>query len=113
MAAQTELTAPYISRFADIAPGLPGVGLPWLAELRAGAIKDFAAAGFPTIRSEAWKYTDLRRMLRTEFTAAPEAAAEPDAGVLDGWCPQSLRWPRTAPLHSHRPSARSSCFNAR
>ena len=85
MAAQTELTAPYISRFTDIASGLPGGGLPWLAELRAGAIADFAAAGFPTIRTEAWKYTDLRRMLRTEFTAAPEVAAEPGAGVLDAW----------------------------
>ncbi len=85
MATRIDHTAPYISRFADVAATLPGNGLPWLAELRAGAIEDFAAAGFPTIRSEAWKYTDLRRMLRTEFTAAPGAAAQPGAAALAGW----------------------------
>ena len=84
MATGTEITAPYISRFAEIAATLPGGGLPWLAEMRAAAIDSFATTGFPTIRAEAWKYTDLRRMLRTDFTAAAEAAA-PGQDVVARW----------------------------
>ncbi len=84
VATATDITAPYISRFGDIAATLPGVGLPWLAEMRADAIDSFAESGFPTIRTEAWKYTDLRRMLRTEFTTAAECAA-PAPDALDRW----------------------------
>ena len=82
---ETDPAAPYIARFAEIAPTLPGGGLPWFAGLRETAIGAFAESGFPTIRSEAWKYTDLRRMLRTDFTASPDGVSEPAAAALTPW----------------------------
>ncbi|MHA1107725.1 MAG: Fe-S cluster assembly protein SufD [Alphaproteobacteria bacterium] len=84
LAEAANITAPYVSRFGEIAATLPGGAQPWLAELRADAIHSFAETGFPTIRTEAWKYTDLRRMLRTEFTAAAQTPA-PQADALERW----------------------------
>lgn len=39
----------------------------WLASLRRLAIARFDAVGFPTTRNEAWKYTDVSPILKTEF----------------------------------------------
>ena len=85
VARETASTAPYLDRFAAMSPDLPGAGLPWLAALRHDAIERFAETGFPTPRVEAWKYTDLRRMLRTNFAAAPGGAPMPTPVVLDPW----------------------------
>ena len=85
VATETDPAAPYVAQFAEIAPTLPGGGLPWFAGLRETAIGAFAESGFPTIRTEAWKYTDLRRMLRTDFTASPDGVAEPAAAALAPW----------------------------
>jgi Fe-S cluster assembly protein SufD len=63
--------APYAAEFARVHEALPGAGIVWLDELRARAMNRFAETGFPTIRSEAWKYTDLRRLAASSFEAAP------------------------------------------
>ncbi|MCC6744507.1 MAG: hypothetical protein IT175_11655, partial [Acidobacteria bacterium] len=39
----------------------------WLTSLRRLAIARFDAVGFPTTRNEAWKYTDVSPILKTEF----------------------------------------------
>ena len=85
VAREAASTAPYLDRFAAMSPDLPGAALPWLATLRHDAIERFAETGFPTPRLEAWKYTDLRRMLQTDFAPAPAAAPTPPAAVLDPW----------------------------
>jgi Fe-S cluster assembly protein SufD len=46
-----------------------------LAQQRETAWSTFAATGFPSTRDEDWKYTNLRRLLRRNFTAP---AAMPD-----------------------------------
>ena len=46
--------------------------------VRAAAFKSFAAAGLPTSRSEAWKYTDLRRLMQD---AKPLRAGSGGAGA--------------------------------
>lgn len=46
---------------------LSGAGLGWLDDLRARGAAAFLAAGLPTRRLEAWKYTDLRAIERTDF----------------------------------------------
>lgn len=63
--------------------GLPGLGLDWLERLRAEAIERFAATGFPTARTEAWKYTNLQRLARTTARLAP--AGRVDAARLAPW----------------------------
>lgn len=53
---------------------LPG---PALGTLRESALQAFVRAGFPTRRDEAWKYTSLDRLARTDFNPLA-AAAEVD-----------------------------------
>jgi len=62
-----------IDRFQALKASLPG-----LPALRENAFAAFAAAGLPTRRVEAWKYTDLRAAMRE---AAPLAARPNDAEI--------------------------------
>ncbi len=62
-----------IDRFPMLKASLPG-----LADAREDAFAAFAAAGLPTRRNEAWKYTDLRAAMRE---AAP-LAAKPSAAEI-------------------------------
>ena len=73
-----ETASPYVARFGQAKPALPGFALPWLSDLRDQAIWQFAESGFPDHRVEAWKYTDLRRLTRQEF-AYPKAADSKNA----------------------------------
>ena len=58
---------PFLEDFDAV---LPGAGTGWLDRLRADAQEAFRKAGLPTPRTEAWKYTNLRRLARTGFVAA-------------------------------------------
>ena len=58
-----------------------------IAAVRAAAFNHFVLAGLPHPRIEAWKYTDLRRLMRDAkpLAAPPDAAAKArarDAGGL-------------------------------
>lgn len=50
-----------------------GEGPDWLAERRQAAFERFRALGFPTTRDEAWRYTNVSPIARTQFRSA-----EPD-----------------------------------
>ncbi|GHC45614.1 Fe-S cluster assembly protein SufD [Ulvibacter litoralis] len=43
-----------------------------LHELRSKAIKTFEAKGFPTKKEEAWKYTSLNSLLKTDYSIFPK-----------------------------------------
>jgi len=67
---------------------LPGAGKDWLDTLRASAAAQFAEQGLPTVRDEEWRYTDIRKLKRQQFTVAnsvPDVAATlaklPDYGL--------------------------------
>ena len=75
-----DIQARYAEAFAAARGSLPGRGLPWLEALRDRAIERFADSGFPTRRDEAWKFTDLRPLLRNVFAPAPRR----DNGVAPG-----------------------------
>ena len=47
---------------------LPGSGQNWLDKLRADAAQNFAKKGLPTVRDEEWRYTDIRRLKRQNFS---------------------------------------------
>ena len=51
------------------------------ADLRQRARASFDAAGLPTTRDEAWKYTDLRAALKPDY--APADPAQADAHAVD------------------------------
>ncbi len=46
----------------------PAHASPWIRRFRRQAMRRFEETGFPTIRQEAWKYTDVRRIAETGFT---------------------------------------------
>ncbi|MBB6308113.1 Fe-S cluster assembly protein SufD [Xanthobacter tagetidis] len=66
--------------FAAAADRLPGT--PDIAAGRAAAFAQFSARGLPHRRVEAWRYTDLRTLMRdaAPLAAPPDAAAKARAG---------------------------------
>ncbi len=80
MNAAVDVRSQYREDFRRIEPALPGTAVPWLRELRQQALTSFMDTGFPTVRDENWKYTDVRAIAAHRFTpvaVAPsiEAAA--------------------------------------
>ena len=53
----------------------------WLAEHRRGALDAFDAAGFPTTRQEAWRFTNMGPVASTAFVLAPPDADDAEAFV--------------------------------
>ena len=96
----------YLSLFEARAPRLAGPR--WLEPLRRTAIAHFAAAGFPTVRDEDWRYTSLGPLGEIPF----EPPAAETGADLPGEAVERLRvggkdWPclvfvdgRHAPRHS-------------
>jgi Fe-S cluster assembly protein SufD len=81
-------TRPYVEAFAP-PPGEPA----WLAEARRHALSRFAEQGFPSRRSEAWRYVDLRPLLEKPLLPAVPAApsAMPSGLGFDGaWATMNL-----------------------
>ena len=55
----------------------------WLAELRLGAIERFEKRGFPTTRDEAWRYTSVAEIAKTDYAPADPARRGKDvSGAL-------------------------------
>jgi len=65
------LAAPYADAFERRAATLPGAGVAWVDALRRAAAEALRDGGFPHRRTEAWKYTDVRRVVQTVFEPAP------------------------------------------
>jgi Fe-S cluster assembly protein SufD len=62
----------------------PGDGLPWLADVRRTGLELFEGMGFPTVRQEEWRFTDVSAIAGTEYVPAPPAkAAVQDFHFLD------------------------------
>ncbi|WP_207458343.1 Fe-S cluster assembly protein SufD [Azospirillum sp. SYSU D00513] len=76
--AAPETARPYIEQFDRLQGELPGAGLAWLAELRRQGRDRFAEIGFPTVRNETWKYTNLRALDKLSFEPA---SPTPRAGI--------------------------------
>jgi Fe-S cluster assembly protein SufD len=69
------------ARLAEIFAMQQSAGAPQLAKLRTAAFDAFAKTGLPNRRDEAWKYTDLRALLRDvkPLAAPPEESAKQHA----------------------------------
>lgn len=77
------------ARLAEIFAMQQSASAPQLAKLRTAAFDAFAKTGLPNRRDEAWKYTDLRALLRDvkPLAAPPEDSAKQsarNAAVLEG-----------------------------
>jgi Fe-S cluster assembly protein SufD len=52
----------------------------WLDRLRQNAMERFVELGFPTVKEEEWKYTNVAAIARTNFP--PAEATQPDAELI-------------------------------
>ena len=72
-------TETYLADFLGLETEFPGEP-PWLRDLRRSALARFSELGFPTIRDEEWRYTNVAPIARTTFQAPvpvhPRAVAE-------------------------------------
>ncbi len=84
-----DIRSPAVQRYADdyaaLAARLPGHGVAWAEKIRRDALERFRAIGFPTLRHEDWKYTNVAAVERRHFaprSSPGEAAAEAVAAHL-------------------------------
>lgn len=73
----------YLGAFQRICRDLPGHHLDWLREARAEAIGRFAQQGFPTLRDEDWKYTNVVAIESGRFNVLPSPNTELLAPLVD------------------------------
>lgn len=70
------MSAPAVSRYSadyeSIAAQLPGQDLPWLQQFRAHALQQFSGQGFPSLREEEWRYTNVSALEKKQFSPTPE-----------------------------------------
>ena len=64
----------YTAEYSSIAPTLPGQNLAWLTTLRQDALSKFSALGFPSLREEEWRYTNVSAIEKKLF--APSAIGQ-------------------------------------
>ncbi len=75
--------AGYLDRFDAERRRLVDAAPRWLADWRAAGAERFRTAGFPTLRSEAWRFTPLHALAESDFSVdAPPAPFE--AAQLQG-----------------------------
>jgi len=65
----------YTADYQNIAATLPGQQLAWLNELRATALQQFASCGFPSLREEEWRYTNVAGIEKNQFAATSSASS--------------------------------------
>lgn len=71
---RAEAAERYRAAFARFSGNGAGNVPPWLAERRSQAIEQFVDAGFPHGKLEAWRFTDVKPLVRTSFGLAPQAS---------------------------------------
>ncbi|MFQ5738420.1 MAG: Fe-S cluster assembly protein SufD [Acidobacteriota bacterium] len=71
----------YVSEFVSSRASRRGQPA-WLQELRQAAVHRFAELGFPTVRDEAWRFTNVAPIARLRFKLASEG--------LNGWSASAL-----------------------
>jgi Fe-S cluster assembly protein SufD len=68
----------FVTAFGEARSVLPGAGDGGIARLREESFERFRAAGVPTPRTEAWKYTNLAKLANLPMALAPRAAVGPN-----------------------------------
>ncbi len=63
----------------------------WIKEQRLSALESLGRQGFPSTRQEAWKYTDVRALLKHNF-----ASIDANASTIDAEQLQAIRFPDLA-----------------
>ena len=73
----TTTASRYAAEYQSLAPVLPGQDLPWLKKLRIQALERFSAQGFPSLREEEWRYTNVSAIEKKLFSPSINSASSP------------------------------------
>ena len=68
------MSSHYCAEYKEMVDTLPGQSLGWLTTLRAEAFENFSANGFPSLREEEWRYTNVSAIEKKLFS--PHKAEE-------------------------------------
>jgi Fe-S cluster assembly protein SufD len=71
----TTTASRYTAEYQFIASILPGQALPWLQRLRTRALEKFSAQGFPSLREEEWRYTNVSAIEKKLFSPSINRAS--------------------------------------
>jgi Fe-S cluster assembly protein SufD len=80
MAANPNSPDVFASDFERMRPSLAGASLPWLEQLRRDALASLAESGFPSVRDEDWKYTNVSPALRERLEPVLRSEIHPQDG---------------------------------
>ncbi|GFO74801.1 Fe-S cluster assembly protein SufD [Bathymodiolus platifrons methanotrophic gill symbiont] len=76
-----QIISQYPAEYKKIADALPGQSIAWLALLRQDAVQQFSAHGFPSLREEEWRYTNVSAIEKKLFS--PASSSEIGAIEID------------------------------
>lgn len=76
------LADPYLEAYESFDAATKDTEPPWLRAMRKTAIGSFQKRGFPTLKDEDWKHTNVAPVVRTPFRFDPEAEAPRIPGDL-------------------------------
>ncbi len=77
----------YLSDFFDFEKAQVNAEPAWLRDLRRDAMTQFSTLGFPTIKDEAWRFTNVAPIARTQFRPGPGPEQVVNRDDLDAlWC---------------------------
>ena len=66
----------YLNDFVKLKKKLPGYKRPWISRIRQEAIHSFEELGFPSVRNEQWKYTNVAPLTKIPFELTNEKDLE-------------------------------------
>jgi Fe-S cluster assembly protein SufD len=78
-----EARAPYELRFAEL---VRACGPSWLAPLRQAAFDSFVSLGWPNLKQEAWRFTDVKPITNLDLLPGHTLASELDPLLFDPQC---------------------------
>ena len=67
----------FLAQFDRLEQQLPGSELPWVRDLRKQAFARFEELGFPTSRTEDWRFTNVSAIAKHAFQTVAESDANP------------------------------------
>lgn len=77
----------YKTDYQHLLGALPGQSLNWVQQLRANAFESFSETGFPSLREEEWRYTNVTALIKKLFWPSLGADKEAvDPIWLDRFC---------------------------
>ena len=83
MMASEQVSNAYSAAYPQLAAQLPGRDELWLQAFRSEGLQAFTRHGFPNIREEEWRYTNLSALNKTLFTSTESQVI--DADWLNGY----------------------------